>query len=439
MARPRSAARPRGRRDDRPRVVGAGRRGTARRGTTRRLSQRPALPAAANGALAAGTTLLLTFGAVLMVVAVGWVFAADHTSLRGMVAFAIYTWLAAHLLPVQVADATWWLPPLLLTAGVIAVGMWAGREAVRRGVPTSRAGMRDFALAAVGTYAGGAILLAALSATAEVTVPLFLTPFAAAAVFAVGLALGVARATRTHVRFQRQIPVRIRAELSAAATGIGVLLAGSAVLFAVAVVLSGDRIAESLDSIQPGISGTALIVLLCLIYLPTMLVWVAAFALGPGFSVGTGTIVAPWEVDMGEVPAVPLLVALPTTHSWFYLVALLVPIAAVFAARRALPVGAAVQQSGAVISLARTAGFAAAGMALLSILADGGIGGRLALLGPAPLLVAAATGAWFIVVFAVVEGWQALRLRRRRRRNAGAAVTSVDDKQVEAIDVGTER
>jgi hypothetical protein len=429
MPRSRAVAGPRRRRDvDRPRVY------RSRGGRTGRHSSRTAVHPALNGLLAAGSALLSTFGVVLIVVAAGWVFAADHTSLRGMVTFAVDTWLAAHLLPIEVGDVSWWLPPLLLTAAIVGSGYWVGREAVRRGLPTSREAMRDFWIAMIGGYAAAATLLAAVSATAVTAVPLLATPFATAAVFGCGAVVGVARANRSYRALERRVPVRIRAEVAAALTGVALLLGGSAALFAAAAATSGRRIAEGFELVQPGLSGTALLILISVIYLPTMLIWVASFALGVGFAVGINTLLAPWSVQSGEVPAVPLLNALPTQHSWWFALALVLPVLAALAARRALPLapGASLDDlRSAAVSLARTAGFAAAVMGLLAVLADGGIGGRLSQMGPSPLLVMAATGAWFIVVFTLVEGWQALWLRHRRNRARTVAAREDGENKLE--------
>lgn len=410
MPRSKPVAGPRSRRDDRPRVI--------RDQRSPRHLNRAAVHPALNGLMAAGSAIALTFGSLLIIVALGWVFAADHTSLRSMFAFTVDVWLAAHLLPVEVAGATWWLPPLLLTVGIVGSGYWAATQAVKRGLATSREAVRDFWVAIIGGYASVATLLAAFSATALTSVPLLLTPFAVAGVFGAGALVGVARATRNQHALSQRIPMRVRVELKAALVGVAVLLAGAAAVLSVALVFAGSRIAAGLEDVQPGFSGTVLILVLCLIYLPTMLVWVAAFTLGTGFSVGVDTWVAPWGVQMGDVPAVPLLTAVPTTHTWWYLALLVLPVLAGLAARRALPLGPIVtsgSRRSVATSLARTAVFAAVMMSVLALLADGGIGGRLAQLGPSPLLVAAATGAWFIVTFALVEGCQALWHRWRGR------------------------
>ena len=433
----RASVRPKGRREGRPRVLAS--RATA--GSPRHVSTM-ALPPAVNGVLAGLFAFLLTVGAVLTVVSLGWVFAADHTSLRGMADFALYAWLAAHLLPVETAAGTWWLPPLLLTAGVMAAAALAGREAVQRGLPQQRQVLLMFAGAAVGTYAALGTLVAAVSATADASVPLMLAPIGTAAVMGAGLALGAARELGLLTVAWRKVPARLHHELRAAAGGLLVMCVGAGLLLVIAAATSLGRLGEAFDFVRPGWSGTVLIALICLVFLPTALIWAAAFSVGAGFRIGSDTMYAPWQVRPGEVPDLPLLEIAPTSHSWWYLLVFLIPLAGGIAARRALPVAgvtAVGMDRTALLGLARTAGLAALAVGVLTLLADGGIGGRLSLIGPAPLLVMALTGAWFVVAFALVEGWHVVRRWLPGRRHRSDDPAPLSDELPEAADVRVEQ
>ncbi|MGN6333085.1 MAG: cell division protein PerM, partial [Motilibacteraceae bacterium] len=48
---------------------------------------------------------------------------------------------------------------------------------------------------------------------------------------------------------------------------------------------------------------------------PNAVLWAAAFVAGPGFAVGVGTSVAPGGVDVGALPALPVLAAVPSDPS----------------------------------------------------------------------------------------------------------------------------
>lgn len=426
----RASVGPKGRREGRPRVLG-------RESGLKHISPE-SLPPAVNGVLAGLFTFLLTFGALLTVASLGWVFAADHTSLRGMFAFTSYTWLAAHLLPVDTVTGSWWLPPLLLTAGVVAVSALAGSEAVQRGLPRQRQVLLTFAGAAVGTYAVLGVLVAAVSASADTSVALWRVVPALALVMGLGLAAGVARELGLVADTWRRVPARLQHELRAAGTGLLVMCVGAGVLLLAATVTSFGRLQEAFTYVRPGWSGTALMILICLVYLPTALVWAASFSVGAGFSIGSDTVYAPWQVASAAVPDVPLLEIAPVTHSWWYLLVFLVPLAAGVAARRALPaahLATAGLNREVLLGMARTAGFAALATGVMALLSDGGIGGRLAQMGPPPLLVMGLTGAWFMLAFALVEGWHLARqrspLHRRRARPQSDEAPEAADVRIE--------
>src|SRR6202020_3460279 len=65
------------------------------------------------------------------------------------------------------------------------------------------------------------------------------------------------------------------------------------------------------DSLEPGAVGSLLLLVTQLAYVPNAIVWAIAFTLGPGFAFGTGTTVAPTGAVLGQLPAFPLLAALP--------------------------------------------------------------------------------------------------------------------------------
>ena len=154
--------------------------------------------------------------------------------------------------------------------------------------------------------------------------------------------------------------------------------------------------------------------MLCLLYVPTAAFWGTAYVVGPGFAVGAGTTVSPFGVDLGGVPAVPLLAALPQEPGpgWAPLV-LLVPVAAGVLA------GVLAHRSGAVAAegwrplaevSAVAGGLVAAAVAVLALLASGPGGpGRLAETGPDWWAVAPVAGLEVAVVMAA-----ALLVLRRR-------------------------
>jgi hypothetical protein len=174
------------------------------------------------------------------------------------------------------------------------------------------------------------------------------------------------------------------------------LLAGAGVL--VTGLLRGwDRVVALNDALQPGVLGTVLLVGVQAAVLPNALVWAGSYALGAGFSVGTGSVVAPAATSLGVLPGLPLLGALPAAGPgstlqlwWLVSGAVAGAVAAVLAVRAAGP-----RRFDATTLLGGLAGVAAAlvftGLAWTT---SGDLGSlRLTDLGPRllPLLVMSAT------------------------------------------------
>jgi hypothetical protein len=101
--------------------------------------------------------------------------------------------------------------------------------------------------------------------------------------------------------------VIIRAVLAAQ---LAMLVAGAAVL--VTALWTHLKHVETLhQALQPGIAGGIALLLLQLAFVPNALIWSAAYALGSGFSFGAGSVIAPAATQLGMVPGIPLLGALP--------------------------------------------------------------------------------------------------------------------------------
>ncbi|WP_246561742.1 cell division protein PerM [Streptomyces roseirectus] len=104
------------------------------------------------------------------------------------------------------------------------------------------------------------------------------------------------------------LPTTLRAGLAAT----GVLLAGGALLVAVSTVLHGGAARASFLDLTEGWSGRFAVLLLCVALVPNAAVWGAAYALGPGFTLGAGHLVSPLASDPASLlPPFPLLAAVP--------------------------------------------------------------------------------------------------------------------------------
>lgn len=100
----------------------------------------------------------------------------------------------------------------------------------------------------------------------------------------------------------------IRAVLAAQ---LAMLVAGAAVL--VPALWTHLKQVETLhQALHPGVAGGIALLLLQLAFVPNALIWSAAYALGSGFSFGAESVIAPAATQLGMVPGIPLLGALPS-------------------------------------------------------------------------------------------------------------------------------
>uniref|UniRef100_A0AB33JYF5 DUF6350 family protein n=2 Tax=Kitasatospora sp. CMC57 TaxID=3231513 RepID=A0AB33JYF5_9ACTN len=194
-------------------------------------------------------------------------------------------------------------------------------------------------------------------------------------------------------------PVTARA---AAVGGAGLVAAGGVVL-AVTVLLGQGAAGRSAAGFGGGPAAIGGLGLACLLLVPNAVLWAASYALGPGFAVGTGTVVAPTGARVGPVPDFPLFALLPETGSapWWPvacvlpLLAGLVPallLGRAAAEARWHPVATAVSAAGSSLLTGLGAGVCA-------WLAGGALAGaRMAELGPVPWLIAPVTAAWLVLV-----------------------------------------
>ncbi len=367
------------------------------------------------GIVAAVRSAGLGILAVMVVVLVAWASAADSgADATDAVATALMAWLVGHHAHLAVPGGELALVPLGLTALPIALlhaaTLRAGRAAGIRG----KTAVLALASSTTATYAVLATFVALLARTGEVQALPVSAFVGAAGVAALGSGTGAIRATGTWSGVSRRLHPLVRAALPAATGALAVLLAGGALVTGAALAVHRDRAALLVDGLGAGLGGGVLLGVLCLLYVPTAAFWGTAYVVGPGFAVGAGTTVSPFGVDLGGVPAVPLLAALPQEPGpgWAPLV-LLVPMGAGVLA------GVLAHRSGAVADdgwrplaevSAVAGGLVAAAVAVLALLASGPGGpGRLAETGPDWWAVAPVAGLEVAVVMAA-----ALLVLRRR-------------------------
>ncbi|CCG05041.1 DUF6350 family protein [Blastococcus saxobsidens] len=289
----------------------------------RRPSRRDARAAARSApsvVLTAAATVAVTaaglVGLVLALVVVQALDPAGGMPLAASAALAARLWLLAQGAELLLPSGPLVLSPLLLTLLVARGLSWAGRVAVR--VLDDGSSGRDVARAAGSVVAlhlvlTGLLALVVDDGTAGIGWLRTLLAPAGLAVIAVGW--GAGRESGSTDAALDRLPGMVRPVLRGVLAGTLTALALSLVVLAVA--LGSDAAGYVAVSGSLGGAGAGAVGLLGLgiLLLPNAGVAVLGLAAGPGFYVGSGTLVSVHGVTLGAVPALPLLAALPDTQA----------------------------------------------------------------------------------------------------------------------------
>lgn len=359
---------------------------------------------------------------------------------RGSLHLACCLWLLAHgadlvrttgggpgagTAPVGVA-------PLLLTAAVLVLLCRAGRR-LGRALPGQ--GGHGPAAGLLGLCCGYGAVTAAVLPLACSSGLLRARPVPALAAALLVAAAAGAAGLRSAVRLRSPRPHRPGPPrwafpaaageplLRAVAAACAALLGGGALVLGTALLGHGGAAGRSILALAPDTPGQCGLLLLCLALYPNAVVWSAAYTLGPGFAVGTGTVVAPYGTVLGRTPELPLLAALPdpagsgapTPLGWAALALPPLAGAALAAVLGRAAAGARWHTLATAVAAVAGALLTGAAMAGCAAASGGALGaGRLAALGPSPWQTGLAAAAWTAVVG--LPGTLLARLLLRRRR-----------------------
>ena len=91
-----------------------------------------------------------------------------------------------------------------------------------------------------------------------------------------------------------------------------ILLGISGLIFTLSLALNFTTAKNLSIVIQPGILGGLLLVFLQILYLPNIFFATFSYLIGAGFSFGSDTYISPFIFNLLEIPAIPVLAALPS-------------------------------------------------------------------------------------------------------------------------------
>lgn len=319
---------------------------------------------------------------------------SDMTGAFGAIASM---WLGVHQVPVSIGGRELAVMPLL---PVLAMVWGTARTTAASTAPHASWFVIRWVVASA---LGGPLLIAAISLAVihdaasvitELQTPNALRAFVGVlAVHAIGAAIGVGSRVSRRVLAASSLPDWLPESLRAATAGVLALVGLSGVVTAGSLVVHWSTM-HDLYAITDSVFGQFSLTVLSALYAPNVIVGTSAVAVGSSAHVGLATF-SSFTVFGGDIPALPILAAVPTPPLGPVWVALLI-IAAVSAvavgqqcARRPLPVGPAVAK------LVVAALIAAVTMAVLGY-AGGGRLGNFGDVGVDQATFAPAVFLWFV-------------------------------------------
>lgn len=346
---------------------------------------------------------------ILTGLVVGW--STDGLTVAGTVGLGADLWLAAHHVPLVFAHGTVGLLPLGLLLLPIVLLVRAGGRLAREVEVAGlwQAGVALAALAVPYACAGGVVGVSTLAQTDHAS--LVWAPVGTLLVALVAGGVGMLRGAGLGLRVATRVPGPVRPVVVAALGGVATLAASGAVLVTATLAVHVVRVRDVTASLHAGGLGEALLFVAGALYLPNVVMYAVAYAAGTGFSLGAGTVVAPWGFTGGPLPSFPLLGAVPTGTpspvAWFVLAVPVLAgvVAGTLLVRHTLP-RSLPRAAGSGVAVGPLVGVV---VVVLTALAGGSLGAhRLAWLGPDPWLTGLAVAGEVAVVAAVsavVAAW----------------------------------
>ena len=348
---------------------------------------------------------------------------SDMTGALGAIASM---WLAVHQVPISIGGRELGVLPLL----PVLLMVWGTARSSARATSSSSSWL--VVRWVIASALGGPLLMAAIalavihdasSVITELQTPSALRAFTSVlVVHAIGAAIGVWSRVGRRALAASPLPNWLGDSLRAAMAGVLALVGLSGLVTAGSLVVHWSTMQE-LYGITDSIFGQFSLTVLSVLYAPNVIVGTSAVAVGSSAHIGFATF-SSFTVFGGDVPALPILAAVPTPPLGPVWVALLIVGASSGVAvgqqcaRRALPL---------LPAMAKLLVASIAGALAMSLLAYGG-SGRLGNFGDVgvdqgTLLVGVffwfAVVGWVTVVMA--GGIRPIRLRRPRRPKPAAA------------------
>src|SRR5690348_13478502 len=223
-------------------------------------------------------------------------------------------WLGVHQVPVSIGGRELGVMPLL---PVLAMVWGTARTTARATSPQSSWLVTRWVF---GAAVGGPLLLAAIalavihdaaSVLTELQTPNALRAFTGVlAVHAIGAALGVGSRIGRRTLLSSPLPAWLPDAFRAAASGVLALVGLSGVVMVGSLIVHWSAM-HDLYAITDSVFGQLSLTLLSALYVPNVMVGTVAVAVGSSAHVGLATF-SSFTVFGGDIPALPVLAAVPS-------------------------------------------------------------------------------------------------------------------------------
>lgn len=327
----------------------------------------------------------------------GWVVTGAAVVLAGLggdvglgsVRGAARVWLVAQGSGVSVEGVDVTLLPwggVLLAAAIVVL---VARRQVREPVAEPAA----YAATVAGVYAVLASVVTAIANDTTVSIPTIRAALVTFVLAGLAAALGYVSVHGAPEAWWPKNRPGVLAVVRGAATSVAVVLVVALVLVLILLARHVQQAGSLWALLDPGVGDGVALALVCLLVVPTLVLWAGSALLGPGFQVGTGTSVDLTSSHLGQVPGLPVLAALPAPGEfpvWTFLLALVPAIGAGWAGWRLVRRGHVELATDFWRGVGLAAGAGAAGAVVLALLtwsSGGAVGpGRMSEVGPESLL-----------------------------------------------------
>ncbi len=256
-------------------------------------------------------TALIGWLSCTVVIVVGWI-AAGHSDLLSLLQASTKAWLLVHSMKIYLAAGQISVTPLGATFLLIWLGVGIIHLASGHCRDSDhRIGLRVLEMTAVFALSYGAFIAIGAAWTQSVVI----NQIALVKVICiVAVVAGWAFSTSMKLPWcNRSLwPEWLRSILAALSAGMATMIVFSAVALTIAVAVNYQRITLIHDSINAGVIGGIMMLVLELAWLPTMILWTGAWISGAGIQIGLDTVISPVHARVGMLPAFPFTGALPS-------------------------------------------------------------------------------------------------------------------------------